>query len=137
NMGLATGDAPLTAGGELVTITFIADEQASSTALAFTQADLNEGDIPATTVAGTIVVNTLPVALPDAYTVDEDNELTVAAAGLLSNDSDADNDPLSAIQVTSPSHGTLTLNTNGGFQYVPAQNYSGTDSFTYLASDGK
>ena len=37
---------------------------------------------------------------------------------------------------TSPVHGKLTLSANGGFVYVPATNYSGTDSFTYYASDG-
>src|SRR6185295_8789841 len=40
------------------------------------------------------------------------------------------------IFVAGPAHGTLTLNTNGSFAYVPASNYSGPDSFTYKASDG-
>jgi VCBS repeat-containing protein len=38
--------------------------------------------------------------------------------------------------VANPSHGTLTLNTNGSFTYTPATNYTGTDSFTYKANDG-
>ena len=44
---------------------------------------------------------------------------------------------LTAIKVTNPSHGTLTLNSNGSFTYTPASNYNGTDSFTYKANDSK
>ena len=40
---------------------------------------------------------TPPVAVNDAYTTNEDTALTVAAAGVLANDTDADGDPLTAI----------------------------------------
>jgi VCBS repeat-containing protein len=40
------------------------------------------------------------------------------------------------VLVTGPSHGTLTLNSNGSFTYTPALNYNGSDSFTYRANDG-
>src|SRR5262249_10921186 len=53
------------------------------------------------------------------------------------NDSDPDGDPLTAVLVTGPSHGTLTLNANGSFTYVPAANYNGGGSFTYKANDGQ
>ncbi len=33
-------------------------------------------------------------------------------------------------------HGTLTFNADGSFGYIPAADYYGIDSFTYLASDG-
>ncbi|MFO1000733.1 MAG: cadherin-like domain-containing protein [Planctomycetaceae bacterium] len=52
------------------------------------------------------------------------------------NDSDPDGNVLSAIRVTGPAHGTLTLNANGSFVYTPVANYFGTDTFTYRASDG-
>src|SRR5439155_22043274 len=39
------------------------------------------------------------------------------------------------IMVSNPTHGTLTLNTNGSFTYTPAANYNGPDSFTYKAQD--
>ncbi len=45
-------------------------------------------------------------------------------------------DPLSAVLVSGPSHGTLTLNADGSFTYSPADNFNGSDSFTYRASDG-
>src|SRR5204862_45241 len=81
-------------------------------------------------------VNDAPVAVDDSYTTPEDTQLTVAAAGVLANDSDVDGDALSAILVSQPTHGVLILNTNGGFIYLPATNYNGADSFTYQANDG-
>ncbi|HUP49585.1 MAG TPA: Ig-like domain-containing protein, partial [Thermoanaerobaculia bacterium] len=55
---------------------------------------------------------TIPAAAADAYTATEDVALTVAAPGVLANDSDADNSPspLTAAVVTGPTNGTLTLN---------------------------
>ena len=53
-----------------------------------------------------------------------------------SNDSDADSISPSAVKVTDPSHGTLTLDAAGSFTYTPAADYSGLDSFTYKANDG-
>ena len=47
----------------------------------------------------------------------------MAAPGVLANDTDPDGDPLTAVLVTGPSHGTLTLNANGSFTYTPAANY--------------
>ena len=77
-----------------------------------------------------------PVAANDSYTTNEDTALTVAAVGLLGNDSDADGDQLHAILVSAPSHGQLTWNGDGAFTYTPAANFNGTDSFTYKANDG-
>src|SRR5205814_10357851 len=68
--------------------------------------------------------------------VNEDTALVIAAPGVIANDSDLDNDPLTAILVTGPAHGTLTLNVNGSFRYLAATNYHGVDSFTYKANDG-
>ena len=83
-------------------------------------------------------VNDVPVAMDDAYTIDEDDTLTVdAAAGVLANDSDVDGNPLTAALVTGPAHGTLSLNPDGSFEYTPHSNYSGSDSFTYVVSDGQ
>src|SRR4030095_8506749 len=81
-------------------------------------------------------VNDAPTAGADAYAVNEDNTLAVAAPGLLGNDSDVDGDSLSAVLVSGPAHGALTLNSDGSFTYTPSANYHGGDSFTYKASDG-
>ncbi|HMW64287.1 MAG TPA: Ig-like domain-containing protein, partial [Accumulibacter sp.] len=81
-------------------------------------------------------VNDVPLAVGDAYTVDEDGSLTVAANGVLGNDSDLDGDSLSAVLVSDVAHGVLTLNADGGFSYAPSANYHGSDSFSYKANDG-
>src|SRR5439155_1656988 len=57
--------------------------------------------------------------------------------GVLANDSDVDGDALSAVLVSNPTHGTLTLNSDGSLVYMPALNFNGIDSFTYKASDGQ
>ena len=62
--------------------------------------------------------------------------MTVAAPGVLGNDSDPDGDSLHAVLGSGPSHGTLALNPDGSFTYTPAGNFNGGDSFTYRASDG-
>ena len=80
--------------------------------------------------------NKAPTAAADAYSTPEDTTLTVNAPGVLGNDSDPDHNPLSAVLVSGPSHGTLTLNANGSFTYRPEDNFNGSDSFTYRASDG-
>ena len=56
---------------------------------------------------------------------------------ILVNDTDANGDPLTAVLVTGPAHGSLSLNANGTFTYTPHANFNGTDSFTYRVSDGK
>ena len=81
-------------------------------------------------------VNDAPVADNDSYTTDEDTPLTRPAPGVLGNDTDVDGATLTAVLVTGPSHGTLTLNPDGSFTYTPAANFNGADSFTYRANDG-
>jgi VCBS repeat-containing protein len=85
------------------------------------------------------VVNTPPAGVADGYTVIENNSLAVAAPGVLANDTDPDPQTLSVgtpRPVSGPSHGTLTLNADGSFSYAPAADWSGTDSFTYVVTDG-
>src|SRR5207302_1009083 len=90
-----------------------------------------------TTVSITVnAVNDAPVAANDAFTTDEDTALTVAAPGVLANDTDVEGDALAAVLVSGPSHGSLTLNADGSFTYTPAADYNGSDSFTYKANDG-
>ena len=80
------------------------------------------------------LTNAAPVANNDNYETDEDTPLSVAAPGVLSND--IDTDPLTAMQVSDPLHGTLAFNANGSFTYTPYANYNGADSFTYKTNDG-
>jgi VCBS repeat-containing protein len=76
-----------------------------------------------------------PTAKPDSYTTTEDVPLTVAAPGVLANDTDPERDSLSV--VSPPSNGSLlTLREDGSFTYTPKADFSGTDTFTYRVSDG-
>ncbi len=81
-------------------------------------------------------VNDAPVAANDAYSTDEDTTLNVSAPGVLANDTDIDSATLTSILVSGTSHGLLTLNSNGSFNYTPVLDFHGTDSFTYKADDG-
>src|SRR5207237_10399132 len=81
-------------------------------------------------------VRAAPVAVNDSYNATEDTPLTIAAPGILGNDTDVDVDPLTAAVVAQPAHGTVTVNANGSFTYTPALNYNGSESFTYKANDG-
>ena len=81
-------------------------------------------------------VNDAPQTTADAYQTDEDIALVVAAnAGFLSNDTDVDNDPISGTVVAGPAHGLMQYGADGAFTYTPEQDFHGTDSFVYRASD--
>jgi VCBS repeat-containing protein len=84
----------------------------------------------------TVLPNQVPVAVADAYSVTQGITLTVAAPGVLANDSDGDGDDLTAVLDTDVTSGTLTLNADGSFTYTPDAGFAGTDSFTYHANDG-
>ncbi len=85
---------------------------------------------------GSVRINTAPIARGDTYGTSENVTLSVSAPGVLGNDTDSDSgDTLTAEPGTGPSHGTLTLNGNGSFTYVPNTSTNGVDSFTYRAAD--
>lgn len=89
------------------------------------------------TVAFTITpVDDAPLGQGDEFELDEDTSLIQMAPGVLGNDLDLEGDPLSAVLLSAPTHGTLLLQTNGSFTYQPAANHSGGDSFTYRTVAG-
>ncbi len=98
-----------------------------------------DGESGLATVTLTVeAVNDTPTSTADAYSTAEDEVLTVdSLGGVLANDVDADDDILSVTVVDEPSHGTVTLGSDGSFQYTPDPDFHGEDSFTYVASDGQ
>ena len=82
------------------------------------------------------VLATAPTAAGESYSLAENTTLTVAAPGVLGNDSDPGGKPLSAVLLGAPQNGTVVLQANGGFTYTPRTNFYGTDGFTYQASNG-
>jgi uncharacterized repeat protein (TIGR02543 family) len=98
----------------------------------------NDGTADSSDVTVTIKVNTVnhaPAARDDNYSSGEDLVLSVAAPGVMENDTDTDGDALSAILVRGTSHGVLNFQADGSFSYVPELNWYGMDSFTYKVSD--
>jgi VCBS repeat-containing protein len=98
--------------------------------------DGSERSGTATVTIAVIDVNDPPVASADSYVTEEDGRLAVPAPGVLENDDDDDGDGLTAELVRAPASGTVTLNANGSFEYVPNADFNGMDTFTYRASDG-
>ncbi len=91
----------------------------------------------ATAVLDYRCVNVPPIARDDNYSTNEDQTLTINAPGVMSNDNDPDGGTITVTvpQLTGPSNGTLTLNADGSFTYVPNPNYTGPDQFTYSICD--
>ncbi|MCB9418994.1 MAG: cadherin domain-containing protein [Ardenticatenaceae bacterium] len=91
--------------------------------------------------------NDKPVGVDDQETIDEDHVLNVAAAGVLANDTDQDNDTLTVMSADSSSAQGASVNVaaDGGFTYDPtavtalqALNVGEDidDTFTYTVRDG-
>ncbi|MBV7333691.1 tandem-95 repeat protein [Chloroflexi bacterium TSY] len=104
----------------------------------FTYQNDGGSDSSITTVTITVdPVNDAPVATDDAYATNEDTALTVPGPGVLENDSDVEGDALTAVLVSNPNNGSVTLNADGSFTYTPNADFNGSDSFTYKANDGE
>ncbi|WP_184326942.1 DUF4082 domain-containing protein [Rhizobium sp. BK529] len=82
--------------------------------------------------------NAVPVAANDnGYTTYTNTALSIAAASLLANDTDADGDPLSITGVNGAVHGTVTFNSQTNtVTFTPTTGYTGAASFSYSISDG-
>ncbi len=105
----------------------------------FVRANFDDLTFKGSAPASVTAVNSAPTANADSYSVNQGSVLNVAAAGVLTNDTDIDSPKSSfrAVLVTGkgPLNGTLSLNTNGSFTYTPTPSFFGTDSFTYQAFD--
>ena len=101
--------------------------------------DGNGGTVLSTVTIGVAPINDAPVSVADSISVAEGGTATLLVGGatsLLANDSDAELDPLTAVLVSGPSHGTLTLNANGTFSYTHDGGDTSSDSCSYRANDG-
>ncbi len=79
--------------------------------------------------------NSAPLAEDDTFI--SNTSLSIAAPGVLSNDSDLDvDDVLQSLLKNAVSDGELVFNLDGSFTYTPTIDYNGIVNFTYSAFDG-
>lgn len=91
----------------------------------------------ATVTIAVAPVNDAPIAATNFYFTDEDRPLIIAAPdGLLVNDTDPEGDPLTAALLGAASNGSVAVNADGSFIFVPDANFHGEAVFTYAARDG-
>ena len=124
------------------TFSYTPDQNFNGTdSFVYKASDGNGGEGTATVTITIYAVNDPPVAFDNEYRMDED---TTVSGNVLTDpgptlgvDSDPDTgDTLTASLESGPSNGQLILNSDGTFSYTPDQNFNGTDSFVYKASDG-
>ena len=75
-------------------------------------------------------------AAGNAFSVNPGATLSVGGPGLLENDADVNDGPLTASLIDGPEHGDLDLAPDGSFTYSPDPEFEGTDGFTYAATNG-
>ena len=80
-----------------------------------------------------VTINVLGAAVPDSYTVVFNHHLTVRPPGVFANDKGLD--PSTVSYDTTLTKGDFNDDDNGAFDYIPPQNFIGTDTFKYDAFD--
>lgn len=100
----------------------------------------NDGEFDSNTAMVSIevlLINSPPIAVDDSYSTLENQGIAINAEnGVLANDLDPDNDELTSFLVSVSGKGTMILNTDGSFSYVPPSDFYGIDTFSYQAFDG-
>ena len=116
-------------GGESTSDTFV-----------YEISDGDGGTDQATVFITITAVNDPPVAVDDTGTVNEGDTLNVAAPGLLANDTDSDIPAqtltVNTTPVSGPANGTVTLYSDGSYDYTHDSTETTSDSFVYEISDG-
>ncbi|MCU1542490.1 MAG: hypothetical protein JWM50_355 [Microbacteriaceae bacterium] len=86
-----------------------------------------------TSSTATVTVTVGAVAANDAASTAAGTDVRrTAANGVLSNDTGTG---LAVTAHTAPSTGTVTVKSDGSYEYTPALGFSGTDTFTYTTTD--
>ncbi|MBL1279259.1 MAG: tandem-95 repeat protein [Fluviicola sp.] len=80
-------------------------------------------------------INDIPVGGNENLVVNEDSFGTTTS-GLLDNDSDIDGDILTILTTSGPSNGVISINANGTLTYTPNPDFCGSDTVTYVVTDG-
>ncbi|HHX8523919.1 TPA: tandem-95 repeat protein [Vibrio diabolicus] len=81
-------------------------------------------------------INDAPVSGNLAYSVDEDNSITLSQEQLLAQASDVEGDALTASNLVVDGDATVTENDDGSFTITPDANFNGDIDITFDISDG-
>ncbi len=103
------------------TFTYSVSDGTASSNLATVTLSVNKVEVP-------------PTLTNSSATLNEGSSTTL---NLLASATDVNGDPVTAAIVTPPAHGTVTQNADGTWTYTPSQFFFGTDTFTYVVSDGQ
>lgn len=119
------------AAGEIV---FVDDgnEDAPSYDVSVSDGRFNIG--PQSAAITFINVNDAPTGNDDVFSIASGE--AISGSGLLDNDFDPDDVFLTTRLQAAPSKGTVTVNPDGSFIYLPGALFDGSDSFTYIVNDG-
>ena len=98
----------------------------------YTVSDGADSDTAVVTVA-VGAVNDAPVAVDDSDAISEDGSSTV---DVLANDSDVEGDTLTVQSVSQGANGSVVDNGDGTVTYTPNPDWNGSDSYTYIVTDG-
>lgn len=101
----------------------------------------HDDDPPAATnnplVAGDDAYDTFGNTLLEVGVLPSGNIAVMVSGSVLDNDVDEDSDPLTVSLESAPVSGSVTINTDGTFSYIPLLGQTSiTDSFTYRVTDG-
>jgi hypothetical protein len=122
------------AGNSLVGSTFNSITGSGTVTCRFKRAATASVSVAVADGDGGVTTTSHPVefarARPDRFKVDEDVAVDL---DVLRNDEPAGG---TVVSFTQPAHGTVAPGTDGRLRYTPASDYSGPDSFTYLARWG-
>ncbi|MBZ0256165.1 tandem-95 repeat protein, partial [bacterium] len=137
NVRIAPGGPPYTIDPTDVVVIYTPNYEFSGVdTFTYQVTDGTDTSAPAEVTISVSAVDDAPIALTDEYYMLEDTAIIVPAPGVLANDSDAEGAALSASLVEGASNGLFTFNTDGSFEFVPAADFNGDATATYLASDG-
>ncbi|EEZ85779.1 conserved hypothetical protein [Vibrio harveyi 1DA3] len=81
-------------------------------------------------------INDAPVSGDLAYSVDEDNSITLSQEQLLAQASDVEGDALTASNLVVDGDATVTANDDGSFTITPDANFNGDIDITFDINDG-
>ncbi|UXA00089.1 tandem-95 repeat protein [Vibrio splendidus] len=81
-------------------------------------------------------VNDAPVSGDLAYTVNEDNSITLSQEQLLAQATDVESDDLTAANLSVSGNATVTENDDGSFTITPNANFNGDIDITFDLTDG-